>query len=292
MNKKPSYVIVTPVRDEVQHIAKTIESVKSQTVLPSKWVIVDDGSTDGTREILSSYASQLDWIDVIHNADRGCRAPGTGVMEAFYAGYSRLLDNSWEFIVKLDGDLSFAPQYFEDCFQLFDADARLGIAGGTICQLENGRPKVDSLGDPLFHVRGASKIYRRACWQAIEPLVRAPGWDTIDEIKANLHGWHTRTFPNFAVIQHKPTGGADGKWHNWFKNGRANYITGYHPLFMTAKCIKRLLRPPLFLGSTALLAGYCSGYLRRTPQMADKEAIRYLRQQQVRRLLLRPSIYG
>jgi hypothetical protein len=188
--------------------------------------------------------------------------------------------------------LSFAPDYFEKCFQRFEAEPRLGIGGGTVYRAEDGRLSVDSPGDPPFHVRGATKIYRRACWDAIAPLAKAPGWDTIDEIKANRHGWSTRTFAELSVIQHKPTGAADGTWRNWVKNGRANYMTGYHPIFMLAKSLKRSVRSPILLGSIGLLFGYCSGYMGRVPRAADNDTICYLRRQQVRRLLRRPSIYG
>jgi len=292
MNDRINYIIITPVRDEAQYIEKTIQSVTSQTVPPSQWFIVDDGSTDGTSELLDTHAAQTSWIHAIHMDNRGYRAPGGGVIDAFYAGYSLLQDGQWDFIVKLDGDLSFAPNYFEQCFEIFEAEPALGIGGGTICQLENGQLKLDSVGDPPFHVRGATKIYRSACWEEIRPLERAPGWDTVDEVKANMYGWNTRTFANLTLIQHKPTGGVDGEWRNWLKNGRANYFTGYHPLFMIAKCIKRTFCNPPLLGSIALWTGYCSGYLRRIPQVPDKNVIRYLRRQQMRRLLMRPSIYG
>lgn len=292
LNDKLKYIIITPVRDEVRYIEKTIASVICQTILPSQWIIVDDGSTDGTSEILDIHTSHNSWITVIHKENRGYRSAGGGVIEAFYAGYSVLKGDNWDFIVKLDGDLSFAPDYFEQCFKIFETEVQLGIGGGTICQSDNAQLKIDSVGDPPFHVRGATKIYRRACWETIAPLVKAPGWDTIDEIKANLHGWITRTFTNLKLIQHKSTGGADGKWRNWFKNGRANYLTGYHPLFMLAKCIKRASRKPFLVESIALFAGYCTGYLKRLPHAADEETIHYLRRQQIRRLLLKPSIYG
>ena len=291
-NTRPNYIIITPVRDEVSYVEKTIESVVRQTILPSLWIIVDDGSTDGTGEVLDFYAAQTSWIKVIHRGNRGFRAAGGGVVEAFYAGYSILSDHSWDFIVKLDADLSFASDYFDQSLKIFDTEEKLGIGGGTVCQLDNGQLRVDSLGDPPFHVRGATKIYRRECWEMIAPLIQAPGWDTIDEVKANLFGWTTRTFADLRLIQHKPTGGADGNWRNSFKNGRANYIAGYHPLFMLAKCVKRSIHKPFVVESLALLAGFCSAYFNRMPQVADNEAIRYLRQQQIRRLLFQPSIYG
>ena len=255
----PPYVIITPVRDEALYIQKTIASVLAQTILPAQWVTVDDGSTDGTSEILGRYAAQHAWIKDIHRANRGHRASGGGVIEAFYDGYAALGDTGWEFIVKLDGDLSFPSDYFERCFARFAAEPRLGIGGGMVCFDDQGQLREESVGDPPFHVRGATKIYRRACWDKIGPLVKAPGWDTIDEVKANLHGWTTRTFRVLKIVQHKATGTADGSWRNWFKNGRANYITGYHPVFMLAKCFKRAFRPPLFIQAIALWAGFSSG---------------------------------
>ena len=291
-SKGVRYIIITPVRDEARYIEKTILAVTHQTVLPSEWIVVDDGSTDGTSDILDMHAVGISWMKVIHRENRGYRAAGGGVVEAFYAGYAVLNDDRWAFIVKLDGDLSFPPDYFERCFKIFQAEVTMGIGGGTVCHVEDGQLRVDSVGDPPFHVRGATKIYRRACWDEISPLLKAPGWDTIDEIKANLHGWTTRTFTHLKLTQHKPTGGADGNWRNWSKNGRANYITGYHPLFMLAKCVKRAFHKPILVEAMALAAGFLSGYLKRIPQVGDDEVIRYLRRQQIRRLLLRPSIYG
>jgi glycosyltransferase involved in cell wall biosynthesis len=288
----PAYLVITPVRDEEAYISKTIDSMAQQTILPEKWIIVDDGSTDRTPQIVQAASKQHAWIQVVERQNRGFRKSGGGVIEAFYDGFSAIDKINWDFLVKLDGDLSFSPDYFEKCFQHFSDDSNLGLGGGTICVMEDGQPKVDSPGDPPFHVRGATKIYRRECWDQISPLAKAPGWDTIDEVKANMHGWTTRTFPGLELIQHKATGGADGNWRNWFKNGLANYITGYHPIFMLAKCAKRVFRKPPLLESAALLAGFCSGYLKQIPRVDDSNAIGYLRNQQFRRLLHRPSIYG
>lgn len=286
------YIVITPVRDEADHIVKTIDSMAQQTILPMKWFIVNDGSTDRTPQIIDSASQKYPWIHVIHRSNRGFRKSGGGVVEAFYDGYSAIGPLNWTFLVKLDGDLSFDNDYFEKCFERFACDPLLGIGGGTICTLEDCQLKIENPSDPPFHVRGATKIYRRKCWEQISPLVVAPGWDTIDEVKANMHGWGTRTFPDINLIQLKPTGSADGNWRNWYKNGLANYITGYHPVFMVAKCLKRTLKKPFFIASTALWVGFCTGYLKRVPQIQDKETIRYLRGQQVRRLLLRSSIYG
>lgn len=288
-----AYVIVTPVRDEVNYIGRTIYSVVGQTCRPAQWVIVDDGSTDGTGLVLDTLAAPHPWISIVHRPNRGFRANGGGVMDAFYAGLAAIEVDAWDFAVKLDGDLSFAPAYFEQCFKRFGDDPKLGIGGGVVCwKAGDGSLHVEAQGDPPFHVRGATKIYRRACWSQIAPLIKAPGWDTLDEVRANYFGWQTRTFPDLPLVQHKATGSADGSWKNAFKNGKANYITGYHPAFMLAKCAKRAFKKPYLVEAAGLCAGFFSGYLRRLPQLADAETIRYLRQQQVQRLLLRPSIYG
>jgi poly-beta-1,6-N-acetyl-D-glucosamine synthase len=287
------YVVVTPVRDEAEHVALTISSMRAQTRRPVHWVIVDDGSTDGTSEVLDRETAGLEqWITVVHRRDRGFRASGSGVMDAFYAGFDLLTEGSWDYLVKLDGDLSFEPDFFERCLDRFEAEPRLGIGGGTVCALTDGQAEVESRGDPPFHVRGATKIYSRACWQAVAPLPRVPGWDTLDEVMANRLGWSTRTFADLKILQHKPTGSADGRWRNAVKNGKANYLTGYHPAFMLAKCLRRAGRRPLGVEAGGLLFGYLSGYWQRQPKAADGDSVRYLRRQQLRRLMLRPSIYG
>jgi poly-beta-1,6-N-acetyl-D-glucosamine synthase len=286
------YVIITPVRDEVSYIKHTLLSVIEQTIIPVQWIIVDDGSTDGTGEILNQYSKKYDWITVVHRPNRGSRKSGGGVIEAFYDGYAFIKYSNWDFLVKLDGDLSFPSDYFQKCFEHFVQQPKLGIGGGTVCGIINGEWKEESTGDPPFHVRGATKVYRRSCWEKISPLIMAPGWDTIDEVKANFYGWTTNTFRNLALRQHKATGSADGHWQNWFKNGLANYNTGYHPIFMIAKCLKRALQKPSSLMSVALWSGYCSGYFRRISQVQESEVIFYLRHQQICHLLLRPSIYG
>jgi poly-beta-1,6-N-acetyl-D-glucosamine synthase len=287
-----TFVIVTPVRDEVAHIERTLESVVRQSRRPAQWVIVDDGSTDGTGPLLDKFESLHSWISIVHRSNRGFRAAGGGVMDSFYAGFAAIHNDTWDFVVKLDGDLSFAPDYFEKCLEHFANEPTLGVGGGTVCSQVDGELHVDSVGDPPFHVRGATKIYRRACWDQIAPLIKAPGWDTLDEVRANFFGWRTRTFPQLKLVQHKPTGSADGSWANSFKNGKANYITGYHPAFMLGKCAKRVFRKPYLVEAAGLCVGFLSGYFRRLPQLADAETIRYLRQQQVRHLFFRTSIYG
>jgi biofilm PGA synthesis N-glycosyltransferase PgaC len=284
------YVIISPVRNEAADLPGAVTSVASQTILPTQWIIVDDGSTDGTGKILQQAASKYPWITVVTRADRGSRKPGGGVVEAFYDGYSKIAKPDWEFIVKLDGDVSFEADYFQRCFDNFATEPKLGIAGGTVCNVIDGTIKPEAMADPAFHVRGATKIYRRQCWDVIGDLIRAPGWDTLDELKAKMLGWKTITFKDIRLIHHRLAGSKDGTWSNWVKNGRANYIVGYHPVFMVFKAFTRLYGP---MGSAglALLVGFFSGYLKGVPQIADKDLIRYLRNQQIRRLTLRSNIW-
>lgn len=276
------YVIISPVRDEEAYLRFTIESVLGQSIRPQEWVIVNDGSSDGTGKIIDEYARQYSWIHGVHRDNRGFRKSGGGVVEAFNDGLKALSVADWDFIVKLDGDLTFDREYFEKCLEEFRNDAQLGVGGGVICYLENGTKLFEEC--PAFHVRGASKIYRRECWDAIGGFWPAPGWDTMDEVKANRLGWNTRSFRELHLIHHRYTGSADGVWGGFVKNGRANYICGYHPLFMVSKCLMRLKRRPYLIGSLGLFYGYVSGYVKRIPQVSDRETVIYLRRQQLGRL--------
>ena len=154
------YVVVTPVRDEEKHLEATIASVSAQTLRPQEWVIVNDGSTDRTGEIIDRNAAQSPWIRGVHRPNRGYRKSGGGVVEAFYAGYDSLKCDTWDFIVKLDGDLSFSPDYFERCFEYFNEQPRLGIGGGDIYHELGGELRLEA--NPKFHIRGATKIYRKS----------------------------------------------------------------------------------------------------------------------------------
>jgi poly-beta-1,6-N-acetyl-D-glucosamine synthase len=276
------YVIITPVRDEEQYLEATIGSVAGQTIPPSEWVIVNDGSTDGTGRIIDQYAAQFPWIHVVHRPNRGYRKAGGGVIEAFNAGYNALQCDDWDFIVKLDGDLTFAPDYFEKCLEHFTEESGLGIGGGEIYHRLDGELRLEA--NPRFHVRGATKIYRRACWESIGALWIAPGWDTIDEVKANMMGWKTYSFPELRLIHHRFTGSAEGLVRDRVKHGLACYVSGYHPLFMAAKCASRLVQKPYVIGAAAIFYGFLKGYFTRTPRVNDLRMIDYLRTQQLRRL--------
>lgn len=284
-----NYVVVSPVRDEEAYIRFTLDCMVRQTILPKEWVIVNDGSTDRTGSIIDEYARQYSWIRVVHRVNRGFRKAGGGVVDAFNEGYQTIQSSDWDFVVKLDGDLSFQPDYFEKCFANFASDPRLGVGGGVICNVVNGIEELEKC--PAFHVRGATKIYRRGCWDAIGGFWPAPGWDTMDEVKASMLGWTTKSFPDLHILHHRYTGTAEGLWAGLVKNGRANYICGYHPLFMVSKCVLRLVQKPYLIGSAALFYGFITGYLKNVPQVDDPETISYLRRQQLSRLWGRETIW-
>jgi hypothetical protein len=193
-------------------------------------------------------------------------------------------------LVKFDGDLIFENNYFQTCLERLDSDSKLGIAGGIICYESDGEISIEHA--PLFHVRGATKIYRRECWQAIGGLLAIPGWDTFDEIKANSLGWRTTSFQDLQLVHQRGTGAADGQCASFVKYGRANYICGYHPLFMLAKCVLRIVRRPYVLGAACILYGYVGSFLARVSRVPDSSAIAYIRRQQMNRLLGRESIWG
>lgn len=283
------YVIITPARDEEKHLEETIKSVCCQTILPQEWVIVDDGSTDRTGDIVARASAQFPWIRVIRRTNRGFRKSGGGVMDAFYEGYSALRSNDWDFIVKLDADLSFSSDYFEKCFGHFRADTNLGIGGGEIRHKIAGQIKVEE--NPRFHVRGATKVYRRACWDAIGGLWPAPGWDTIDEVKASMYGWKTYTFPDLYLLHHRFTGSEEGLVRDRIKHGVACYISGYHPLFVIASCARRLAQKPYGIGSAAILYGYLKAHVTRPKRLSDRSYLAYIRGQQLRRLFGMQTIW-
>jgi len=283
------YVVITPVRDEEQYLPYTIESMVRQSIRPQEWIIVDDGSKDRTGKIIEEASRQYSWIRGVRRQDRGFRKWGAGIIEAFYDGFNNLNCKDWDFMAKLDGDLSFEPDYFAGVFRKFAEDQPLGIGGGYLYHLENGQKTLEH--NPIFHVRGGAKVYRRACWEAIGGLWVGPGSDTVDEVKANMLGWSSRSFLDLQIQHHRWTGAAYGRWGGIMKNGKTDYVSGYHPLFMLAKSVTRLWKRPYVLGSVALLYGYVSAFLQSTPRVDDPQLIKYLQRQQLAKLCCQETIW-
>ena len=284
-----NYFIITPARDEEKFIEKTIKSVISQTVLPLRWIIVDDGSEDSTAKIALSYAGQYSWIKVVVRENRGYRNSNGGEVEAFYHGLNLYRDCEWDYLVKLDADVSFDKNYFAGCLRYFLDNPKLGIGGGKLFSYFKGSLKFEP--HPRFHVRGATKIYRKECWNAIGGIEKMPGWDTIDEVKANMVGWQTVTFDDPVLVQHRMTGAADSVFRSHVNRGIGCYCIGYHPLYLFVKSIKLLLAKPGIKGAVGLVYGFLQGHLKRISRIEEKDVIRYLRRQQLNRLFFRKTIW-
>ena len=284
-----NYVVITPMRNEEEHLPELLASMAAQILRPLQWVLVDDGSSDSTPQLIQSAVDDHPWIVGATCKDRGFRSPGGGVVEAFDIGRASVTVDTWDFIVKLDADLAFESDYFERCLDAFETDPGLGIAGGRLSSRHpDGTIEVEK--HPDFHVRGATKIYRRTCWDEIGGLVPAKGWDTIDEVKANQLGWTTRTL-DVEIVQQRVTGARAGSWRNWSKNGQAAWFCGYHPLFAAARSARIATMRPYVIKGIAFAVGYGGSMLLRRPRVADKPLVAYVRREQLARLRGRPSIW-
>jgi poly-beta-1,6-N-acetyl-D-glucosamine synthase len=276
MANTPHYVIVSPVKDEANYVELTLRSVISQTSKPVLWVIVNDGSTDGTAEILHRYAEMHSFIRIVNKTDTGARRPGAGVVEAFNRGYGLLNEEAWEFIVKLDCDLSFGPEYFERLIRRFLADGRLGIASGVYLEMDKaGRWK--QIDMPPYHAFGACKVLRRKCFEQIGGFVAAAGWDTVDEIRALARGWETRHFADLQTRHHKPEGSGVGTLKTSKMHGEVYYATGGDPFFLVFKILHRMAAGPFLVGGMALTLGYLRAMVRRNPRLVSDPEMRCYR---------------
>ena len=283
-----AYVIVTPARNEEAHIGRLIECVIAQTVRPLRYVIVSDGSTDRTDEIVRSYADAHDFITFVRAEDQvGARKNFGSKVLAFNAGYATLKGLDYDFIGNLDADVSFPPDYFERLLPRFDADPDLGLAGGDIHEMIAGeaRPRIASKDS----ICGAVQLFRRECFEDIggyRPLPRG-GIDAAAEIMARMKGWRVRVQTDLPVIAHRPVmTGNKGPLATRFNKGVQNHYLGYHPLFQLAVSAKHLVQPPYVLGGFSILAGYLTSILRRTPHALPAEVVAYLRREQLAKLHL------
>jgi glycosyltransferase involved in cell wall biosynthesis len=278
------YVIISPVKDEGRFIERTLESVRRQTIQPYLWIIVDDGSTDETPRILARYARQLDWIKVVSLAANGRRLPGSGVIRAFLAGYEHVAGLDFDFVVKLDCDLEFDPEYFEGLLQEFVTDPSLGVASGVYAEEFNGEWREIKM--PRYHAAGASKVVRRACFDDIRAFVPSRGWDTVDEIRAQMAGWKTAHFPHLKLRHLKPEGSGIGILRTSVMSGEIYYLTGGGAIFFAMKFLHRLVvGRPVLIGALAMLVGYGRPWLRRRPRLVNRDEARFYRALLNRRII-------
>jgi poly-beta-1,6-N-acetyl-D-glucosamine synthase len=279
----PAYVVVTPVRDEARHIAQTIASMLAQTHRPQRWVIVDDGSTDETPQIIACMTRGQAWI-VVAQTGNDARRLGSAEVIAFDRGMQRIpADEAYEFIVKLDGDVRFEADYFERLIGRMAADERWGITSGVYCEERLGY--WEPVAMPPYHAAGACKVVRRACFAAIGGFVASKGWDTVDEIRAGRIGWKTGHFPDIRFHHLKPEGAAMGALRTHHFHGAIYYQTGGDMAFLAAKALHRsLTKAPFVLSGLAMVLGYVQPLLARRPRLVDTSEARYYRTMLRRRL--------
>jgi glycosyltransferase involved in cell wall biosynthesis len=275
----PKYVVITPVRNEAEFVEKTLASMVAQTAQPAEWIIVDDGSTDATASIVAGCAAQHPWIKLVKRADRGFRQRGAGVVDAFYDGLRHVSETDYEVIVKLDGDVSFDPPYFETLLEAFVKNPRLGITCGAIRVPVDGRWITERHLTPW--TSGPSKVYRRACFEAIGGLRLRLGWDGIDNWHALMLGWEIGRDKRLRVFHHRPPGHATGRLKARLEEGQGAYGMGYHPVFMLARGLWRMRDQPYVIGGLAMLWGYVAGWLRHSERV-ESDLIRFVQHTQLR----------
>ena len=284
---KSRYLIVSPCRDEAEHMRRTLESVSRQTAPPDLWVVVDDGSTDGTPAILAEYAARLPYLRVLRREDRGRRSVGPGVIEAFEAGYRSVDASRFDYVCKLDLDLDLPPNYFAGLIRRMEADPRLGTCSGKpYCPDGHGGLVSEKCGDEISV--GMSKFYRTACFQDLGGFVPEVMWDGIDCHRCRMLGWRARSFddPELRFLHLRPMGSSqDSLWAGRLRHGRGQWFMGTGLPFMTASAIYRTTRPPLFVGGLAMWLGYVGSLLRRAPRYGDAEFRAFLRKYQREALL-------
>jgi poly-beta-1,6-N-acetyl-D-glucosamine synthase len=278
-----AYVIVTPVKDEAAHIGDMIKSVLAQTKLPDRWVIVDDGSTDQTSEIIASNTNGIGWITVL-NTKATQRNLGSAEIIAFDKGLDTVRIDDFDYIVKLDGDVKLEANYFQELLSRMENNKSLGIVSGVYSEIHDGNWVTIKM--PFYHAAGASKVVRRECFIAISGFVAKKGWDTLDEIRAGLNGWKTGHFEDMVFVHLKPEGVAMGKLSTHYFHGEIYCQTGGGVIFLLVKALHRMLfAKPLFLGGMALILGYLMPIITGKPRLVNLEEARFYRKMLNNRLI-------
>jgi glycosyltransferase involved in cell wall biosynthesis len=278
------YVLITPAHNEEAFIHKTLDSMVAQALLPERWVIVDDGSTDRTAEIAENYAARLLWIEVVRRPQRLDRS-FAGKVHAFNAGLERVKSLQFEVIGNLDADLSFDPDYLAFLMQRFSEDPGLGVAGTPF--LEDGYDSARDSFEGENHVAGGCQLFRRECFQDVGGYVPNPagGIDWIAVTTARMKGWTTRSFPEKRFHHYRTLGtaGRSGLAAS-FLYGEKDYYLGGSPVWQLFRVAYRMTKKPVLLGGLALLSGYCWAALRRVKRAVSPELMRFHRREQKKKL--------
>jgi glycosyltransferase involved in cell wall biosynthesis len=278
------YVLITPARNEERFIQKTLDSICSQTVLPERWVIVDDGSTDSTAAIVAGYASRFPWIELVRRPPRAERS-FAGKVEAFNAGFRRLQSCDFNVLGNVDADTSFGPDYFEYLLGKFRENPRLGVGGTAIRE-----PHFASLKNSFYHeldVHGTCQLFRRECFDEIGGYVpnKLGGIDWIAVRTARLKGWETRSFTDRVYDHHRQMGtGEKSILRGRFNHGREDYFLGNHPLWQVFRVAYQMIQWPYVIGGLSLLSGYLYAFFSRMERPISPELLRIHREEQLARL--------
>jgi biofilm PGA synthesis N-glycosyltransferase PgaC len=264
------YIIISPVRDEEKYLPRTIRSIADQTILPIEYVFVDDGSTDRTPEIIKEAGNKHPWIHYVKRPDRGERKVGPGVIEAFYEGYEKIQNRRYDYVVKMDGDLTVGPHYFESLLHKFQEDPYLGAASGKLyLDLGEGELVEERITDES--VLGGMLCLRRACFDDIGGFVKQVMWDGITFHRARMAGWRTQSFrdPVLMIYDHRLMGSSHKSiYHGRMRWGWGQYFMGTHPLYIMAVGLYRMRERPFIIGGMLIVLGYLKGWAARTPQYA------------------------
>lgn len=278
-----NYVLITPARNEAQFIEQVIRSVVAQTIRPHKWIIVSDGSSDGTDDIVKRFVDAEPWIDLVRmpeTRDRHFAAKA----QCFNAGYQRLTGFTYEVIGNLDADITFEEDYFEFLLGKFTEDPRLGVAGTPFVE---GAGSYDYRFTSRDHVSGACQLFRLACYLEIGGYrpIKGGGIDWVAVTTARMKGWRTRTFTERVCKHHRPMGTAShGKLKAWYSLGKQDYYLGGHPLWQVFRSCLQMRSKPYVLGGIALLAGFIWGFVTRANRPIDRELIAFHQMEQMQRL--------
>jgi glycosyltransferase involved in cell wall biosynthesis len=284
----PAYALVTAARNEDKLIRATIESVIAQTCRPARWVIVSDGSTDRTDEIVKEYAEQHPWIELLRmpeHRDRSFAAKAG----CFNAGHSRLDKNVFELIGNLDADITFGPDYYEFIVARFADDPRLGVAGTPYVE-DPTRPDQHTYAHQfadLSHVSGACQMFRKQCFAEVGGYtpIRGGGIDWVAVTSARMNGWRTRTFLERVCFHHRKMGTADrSPLRARFRHGEEDYLLGGHPVWQLVRAVFQMKHEPRVLGGLALIAGYAWAMLTRKTRPISDDLVRFHRAEQVARM--------
>jgi glycosyltransferase involved in cell wall biosynthesis len=283
VNAGCAYVLITPARNEARFIEKTIKSVVAQTVRPIKWVIVSDGSTDGTDNIVRRYAAEHPWIELIRMSERRERH-FAGKVYAFNAGYAVVRALEYDAIGSLDADISFDSEYFAFLLARLSENPRLGVVGTPF---EESGESYDYRFVSIEHVSGACQLFRRECFQAVGGYVplQGGGVDHVAVITARMKGWQTRTFKEKVSHHHRKQGLANqAVLIAKFRVGVLDYALGVHPLWEMFRCVYQISKKPFLLGGFMIFAGYFCSLVQRIERPVSTELVRFRRREQMQRL--------